>query len=103
MNKKPYYLCFCESCRLDFLVKQIKKSRFFCPGCGENMDVSILKKTWIERPYGYRTLWTKEEDLKIVNLLKSGLDYQGIADQLTGRTYDSVRRRISRLREQGCR
>lgn len=101
MNKKPYTLFFCKDCSVDFIVKRLNKSKVFCPSCGENFAVKSIKKIWIERPYGYRTLWTKEEDMKIVELLKQGKDYQEVAEQLKGRTYDAVRRRISRLRENG--
>ena len=99
MNKKPYILYFCEDCSVDFIVKRLNNPNIFCPNCGENIAVKSVKKMWIERPYGYKTLWTDEEDMKMMELLKQGKDYQEIANQLNGRTYDAVRRRISKVRE----
>jgi hypothetical protein len=101
MNKKPYILCFCEDCRMDFLVKQFKQPKLFCPKCGESIAVQRVKKLWIEREYGYKSLWTEEEDKQMVKLLVEGKSYPEIAESLKGRSVGAIRRRLGRLRESG--
>jgi DNA-directed RNA polymerase subunit RPC12/RpoP len=101
MNKKPYTLYFCDDCQHDFIVKVVKKSKYFCPYCGDTIAVRKVKKLWIEREYGYKSLWTREEDETLLRLLFKGYTHQEIANQIRGRTKGAVRTRIQRLRDNG--
>ena len=91
LKKYTFYLC--KDCEIDFIVKDDYK-RVNCPLCADKIYVESLKSIWLERPFNYKTKWTKEEDSIILSGRRLGKTYKEIAKELDGRTPKAVTNRM---------
>ncbi|WP_091275540.1 SANT/Myb-like DNA-binding domain-containing protein [Alteribacillus persepolensis] len=101
-KKKNYVLLYCSDCRAETLTTYVKgHAYYFCSLCGENMDVRVVDKLWIDKLFYRKKHWTDDEDTALIYGYNKGLSWKDIADGLMYRSPQAVRRRAQQLQEKG--
>lgn len=100
-RKKKYRLLYCGDCKQEFLSVYKPHARYYCPLCGDWIEVRKIDDLWFERFYNKNRKWTEKEDATLIYGYRKGLSWEEIADSLEGRTANACRHRGQQLQKKG--